>query len=172
VTLFTRGKVRVSEFDVVPGWMGPVGKVFSSQSASGRRKLIEEKRQGGTVNPAVFAELSAQLAKGELKHELISSPRCLLSRGTVSIHDCSGNFTFDHVLLGTGFEKGLHPLQLQVSRDLKAPRSDCGVPLLDSGLQWLPGLFVAGCHAELALGPTAGNLLGARLAAKRILKVA
>ena len=50
------------------------------------------------------------------------------------------------------------------------PLVGSGIPVLQSDLRWLPGwnLFLAGAYAQLQIGPNAGNLFGARLAAGRL----
>jgi hypothetical protein len=39
---------------------------------------------------------------------------------------------------------------------------------VDQSLRWHPGIYVTGALAELEIGPTAMNIIGARLAAERI----
>ena len=50
------------------------------------------------------------------------------------------------------------------------PLVGSGIPELQPDLRWLPGwnLFLAGAYAQLQIGPNAGNLFGARLAAGRL----
>jgi hypothetical protein len=50
--------------------------------------------------------------------------------------------------------------------------ASCGYPIVDAGLRWHPGLFVSGALAELALGPVARNLSGARRAGDRLVMAA
>ncbi|MBL8151238.1 MAG: hypothetical protein JNN15_15045, partial [Blastocatellia bacterium] len=46
-----------------------------------------------------------------------------------------------------------------------------GYPIVDRSLKWHPGIYVSGPLAELELGPTARNIIGARTAAEKLLKV-
>lgn len=170
VTLLTRSPIRISEFDVVPGWMGPVGRSFRSKDPGDRRRLIFLKRRPGSVNQCIYNELQTRLGRGEIAHRQLHSPRCSVTEHCVRIQDQDWTVEADQVLLGTGFETRLHLLQQAIVQELRAPISACGFPLLKENLEWLPGLFVVGCHAELELGPAAGNLIGARLAAERILR--
>lgn len=172
VTLLTRAPIRVCEFDVVRGWMGPMGRSFLAQTPESRRRIIAEKRKPGTVNRYVYATLRDGLARGYLSHRILDSPQCSVSGGAIAVQDQGHSHEFDRIYIGTGFETGLHPLQETIAREHKAPLSSCGTPLLSARLEWLPGLFVVGCHAELGIGPAAGNLLGARLAAEKVLELA
>lgn len=171
VTLLTRSPIKVREFDIGPGWMGPVNRSFLAQTPESRRQLITRNRIPGTVNQRIHAGLRSALAKGHLSHRILESPQSSLSSRTVAIHDQGESLLFDRVLVGTGFQTGLHPLHQTIADELKAPLSRCGTPLLSPQLEWLPGMFVVGCHAELTLGPAAGNLVGTRLAAEKILQL-
>ncbi len=46
----------------------------------------------------------------------------------------------------------------------------CGYPIVDSLLRWHPQIHVSGPLAELEIGPVSRNIVGARLAALRLLK--
>lgn len=167
--LFTRGPLEISEFDVTSGWMGPVPQSFYSLSYRERRCFVDAKRHPGTVNSAVYTELKHALRKGILEHHILISPTAHLMNDGVEVEDGERRFHCHKLCLGTGFTKSLHPLHAHIVESFGAPLSPCGTPLLDRSLQWLPGLYVAGCHADLELGPAAPNILGARLAAERIL---
>jgi len=45
----------------------------------------------------------------------------------------------------------------------------CGYPIVDSLLRWHPQIHVSGPLAELEIGPVSRNIVGARLAALRLL---
>ncbi|MDT3872273.1 pyridine nucleotide-disulfide oxidoreductase, partial [Staphylococcus aureus] len=44
----------------------------------------------------------------------------------------------------------------------------CNYPVISEKLEWIPNLFVAGCFADLELGPFGRNVMGGRKAAERI----
>ncbi len=170
VKLFTRSPIKVARFDVASGWMGHARAPFGRLAPSQRRRVIESHRHPGTINREVFKRLRAALAQGHLEHHLLEKPRCWrVEGGGLQMINSETHHSFDQVLLGTGFSKGLHPLQEQLAHKLGAPLAPCSAPLLDPSLQWLPNLFVVGCHADLQVGPTAPNLLGGRLACERVL---
>ena len=76
----------------------------------------------------------------------------------------------EQLALACGF-KNKRPGGILVDRLIKEEgltTAPCGFPIIDSGLQWGPGLFVTGWLAELELGPLARNIVGARMAADRI----
>ena len=70
------------------------------------------------------------------------------------------------LVLATGF--GTTPpdsaLVDHIACEYGLARDALGYPAVMDTLEWAPGLFVAGRLAELALGPAAGNLAGARMA--------
>ena len=169
VTVLTRSCIRQSEFDVQPGWMGPVNGNFLKLSSDAKRTLVNRKKNRGTVSKAVFERFHRALKKGLITCHELNAPDCELQQNRALLRDEDQTFLVDKIILGTGFKPSLHPLHYQVAQKLGAPLSNCQTPILDKHLQWLPQLFVAGCHAELQLGPVAGNILGAKLAADRIL---
>jgi hypothetical protein len=75
------------------------------------------------------------------------------------------------VILVTGFTHE-HPgrqWRAQTIIDLEPAYSAYGYPIVDRSLCWRPGLYVTSALAELEIGPVARNLVGARLAAERLI---
>ena len=169
VTLLTRSELQVHEFDVASGWMGPMNGRFARLPNQERRALVDSKKRGGTINSSVYRSFRKALEEGRLHHELLNEPDCSPRGEALVVHNGGESMLFDQVLLGTGFGPIVHPLHRQIAEELGAPLSHCGTPVLDHYLQWLPGLFVMGCQAELQLGPAAGNILGGRLGSQRLL---
>ncbi|TVP44696.1 MAG: hypothetical protein EA350_11030 [Gemmatimonadales bacterium] len=56
-----------------------------------------------------------------------------------------------------------------VADRLGLPLAEDGVPQLDRGLWWGDRIFLSGTLADLQLGPVAGNIAGARMAARSLL---
>ncbi|MDL1915961.1 hypothetical protein FBR00_08380 [Anaerolineae bacterium CFX4] len=83
----------------------------------------------------------------------------------------AGTVVTDHVVLATGFERRRPGGQMVDSLiyDHGLPVADDGYPIPSPALRWAPGLYVMGALAELQVGPAANNIIGARLAAQRIL---
>ena len=167
VSLLTRSEFKMQEFDVEPGWMGPVPASFTSLPPSRRRELNQVKRRNGTLNSRTLARLRRAIHKGEIDHHVLQNPE-VTPKGELLDH--WGRLHVDHIYLGTGFggERCQDPLCLQIAQDLGAPVAPWGAPLAGEDLQWLPGLFVLGSLAELVVGPASRNILGARLAAERV----
>jgi 2-polyprenyl-6-methoxyphenol hydroxylase-like FAD-dependent oxidoreductase len=61
----------------------------------------------------------------------------------------------------------LHARRLVIAVGAASNKSG-GAPWLTPELAWAPRIYVSGALAELQLGPAAGNIIGARLAARRI----
>jgi len=76
----------------------------------------------------------------------------------------------DQVILATGFsdEPPAAELVARTAAELNAPRDRGGHPILETSLEWKPGLYAAGRLAELELGPSAGTIVGAHKAFRRI----
>ena len=60
------------------------------------------------------------------------------------------------------------PLIKQLIQNYDAPINECNYPVISEKLEWIPNLFVAGCFADLELGPFGRNVMGGRKAAERI----
>ena len=78
----------------------------------------------------------------------------------------------DRVLLATGFEQtrpGGAWLD-QTIAELGLSCGACGYPIVDNMLRWHPQIHVSGPLAELEIGPVSRNIIGARLAALRLLR--
>ena len=77
----------------------------------------------------------------------------------------------DHVILATGFEKKRPGQWLQnIIEKCELPQASCGYPIVDKNLHWAKNIYVSGALAELEVGPVARNIVGARIAAERIVQ--
>jgi hypothetical protein len=77
------------------------------------------------------------------------------------------------VILATGFvptRPGGSWLERAIA-ELTLPCAPCGYSDVTPDLCWQPGIYVMGALAELVLGPAARNIVGARLAAARLIGV-
>jgi hypothetical protein len=98
----------------------------------------------------------------------------LHSTGPTILHLSRGDWlAADKVILATGFEQRRpgHGWLDGMVEILDLPCAPCGYPIVDSLLQWRPGLHVTGPLAELELGAVSPNIRGARAAAERISQV-
>ncbi|MEM6647786.1 MAG: NAD(P)-binding domain-containing protein, partial [Bacteroidota bacterium] len=178
VTLLQRHAPRIHQFDSDPGWMGPrhLTAFHQTPCTCTRRAMIAEARHAGSIPPQVHRDLkrAVRAQRVDVVQGMVASASvaaddavCLtLTDGTV--------LTADRVLLATGFaterpggawmERMVHRLGLRCAQ--------CGFPIVTADLAWRPGLHVTGALAELEVGPVARNIVGARLAADRLLAAA
>ncbi len=164
VELVSRHPLRTAPFDSDPCWIGPACmERFERQSCFVRRRtLINTARNRGTMPAEIKRALVRARNDGVLD---------LVVQGEI---DWGAWSTRRHVFLATGFTSK-RPGGVLVDRLVtheKLPVAPCGYPRLDSTLRWHPRVFVMGALAELELGPTARNIVGARRAAARIMMAA
>lgn len=172
VYLFMRHEVRAHWFDSDPGWLGPkeMRAYLATSTWSGRREVIQRARHRGSVPPDLKRALEREVLSGRiaLRTEAVRAARSVPDG--VLLEGAHGMWAGSAVVLGTGLSPVVpggaitqHLIEAHGART--AP---CGYPAVGRGLQWLPGVFVAGGLAELELGPVARNIAGARRAAERL----
>ncbi len=179
VALVSRHRPRVHAFDTDPDWLGPRRmRLFRRErDPARRRRLIAEARHSGSVPADAAAELETARRRGSVRF-VLGSIRAARWNGKLELEAADDgrplSLAADLVLLATGFGDGCPaaPALDGLVEAFGPRRAACGFPRLDASLQWYPGLFVSGPLAELELGPTARNIHGARLAARRLLRVA
>lgn len=172
VILMMRHEIRVHNFDAAPGWMGPKElDKFRKKDFARRRVLITRARNRGSMPPDVYADLRTAILAGRIR--LMSGNVCQVTYHpglfTLSLED-GEKLEGGIIVLATGFEMQ-RPGGVWLSQTIDALGlrcAGCGYPIVDTRLQWSPGLFVSGALAELQVGPVAANLIGARMAAERI----
>jgi hypothetical protein len=182
VTLLTRRGLTVRRFDVHPTWLGPrKRRPFEREpDPAVRRREIDRARGGGSIPARMRREIEHCVESGSLRllerREITGVTAA--SRGIVvgvdhgsdsSAHPGSDD-TYDEVWLSTGgrIDVTADPLCAPLVARRATPIVD-GLPELDADLSW-PGtrVHLTGFAAALRLGPTAGNLVGHRRAALRI----
>lgn len=179
--------IRISQFDSDACFIGPrclEGFVSVTQPAE-RGDMITESRYPGSV-PHELAESAHRLiASGALEY-LVGTVTQAKTSGvgylaTISTKPDGGSreITGDAIIAATGFRSVPRPdgLIARIASDLDLPTDASGRPVVDRALRWrrsdhavVPGgeIFVTGRAAELEIGPAAPNLIGAYLAARRI----
>ena len=176
VTLLARHEPRIHQLDSDPGWMGPkyLTAFFQQPCTIQRRSVIDKARHRGSVPPKVQHRLRHAVTGSRLAHHIaeITGTAQLGLGGHVhlSLDAPPDTLTADLVVLATGFEAqrpGGAWLDAAVEA-LGLRCSACGYPIAAPSLRWAEGLYVTGALAELELGPVARNIVGARLAAKRL----
>lgn len=163
VALISRGPRRTANLDVDAGWlMDDHLTPFRAVADPYERRRIAELARQGSMTP-------------DLHHALAhASVRQMCSAGEIS---ASGNddgaivrvadveLHVDMVWVATGTTPDLHVDPVLATRAAHGAPHLSGWPILDERLHWEPGLAVVGALAALTIGPSAGNLGGARAAA-------
>jgi uncharacterized NAD(P)/FAD-binding protein YdhS len=174
VTLLSRHVLREHEYDSHPCWVSwCLNSYFYDRDYDGRRAVIQRARNRGSVPPNVALELQRAVACGLLatrSGEVADAVVAPAGRVVLTLTGEAGALQADRVVLATGFRPD-RPGEAWLTRavtDLGLPCAACGYPIVDQSLRWHRGIYVTGALAELEIGPTAINIIGARLAAKLI----
>jgi hypothetical protein len=173
VTMATRRGLTVRRFDVHPSWLGPrKRRPFEREpDPAVRRREIDRARGGGSIPARIRRELDQCIEAGSLR----LMERCSIEAATATprgvLVDLDGGAQpFDEVWLATGGRVDVTADPLCAPLVARGTTSIVdGLPELDGDLAW-PGtrVHLTGFAAALRLGPTAGNLVGHRRAALRI----
>jgi hypothetical protein len=167
-----RRPVVEREFDTDPGWLGPLEMQGFARIADRAERLqrVIEARGGGTVPPWMMQRLRPAERSGQICRRVGRVDAAAGASGEVRFLVDGRPLVADVVWDATGDRpctSAAPPLD-QLCDELGVARHG-GRPELDRMLR-LPGsvVHVAGRLAQLELGPTAGNLAGARRAAELV----
>jgi len=174
LTMVTRRPIVERMFDVDPGWMGPKFLAgFSVLDSPGERLAAARSARDGGSMPAEDAEWLRELvASGGVElREGVPAVGVERRGNELLVHLADdGELRADHVVTATGsrYTAFDDPLLGAFAARGHLGVLD-GVPLLDPALR-VPGtsIHAVGRAATIELGPAAGNLSGARRAARRI----
>lgn len=176
VLLLARNSLRRHEFDSDPGWIGPkfMNKFYSTKSPIERRKIIAKARNKGSVPENVFRELKNAVDRSLLSFqigEVTKAEKAIDGSLKLSLANDQDFLISDCVILATGFENkrpGGKFLDNAIE-DFSLPCALCGYPIVDPVLRWNKNIYVSGPLAELEVGPTSRNIIGVRLAGRKII---
>ncbi|MEM1350025.1 MAG: FAD/NAD(P)-binding protein [Myxococcota bacterium] len=177
VHLVSRHPMREHLFDSDTGWFGPKNMVrfHRERDLCRRRQMIHTARHTGSMPPEVHLGLRRAIRRGDVVWHEVDVYAAYASERRVHMH-CSGNKSLEisQVLLATGFESRRPGGRLvdELIKSATLPCAPCGYPDIDGALCWHPRVHVMGPLAELELGPTSRNIVGARHAAERLVRVA
>lgn len=162
--------LKKSDYDTNPGWMG--SNFYEDTPYSNRRNMISQARNRGTITIATYRELQKHIAKKNLtlKVAKVRKADFLTPELMLLFLNNGESLVANEIILATGFEKQ-RPGGILVDRLIEQYGLDCaecGYPIPSKTLEWENGIFVTGPFAELELGPTAANIIGARHAAQRL----
>lgn len=196
VYLVLRGALKIKHFDFHLDWVTKYKNVKKSafyvkDTDEERYDMIQEAREGGSINPEYYKKLKMHMKSGKLvllKHSSIENKEWNVnsdmwdisiktkseSKNAADESDLSSvtNLTnIDYVYYATGIAPNIRSLPclqpIIKNYDIQTVK---GFPCLTDNLQWndeMP-LFVVGKYASLRMGPSSANLDGARLGAERI----
>lgn len=180
VLLMARRTLYEKLFDADPGWLGPkyLKSFWAEPDYFQRWQMIQQARNGGSMTPA----LMTQLRRLEREGKISIWNQCQVAQAhwredhwqicceNSTVHECLVHQKIDHIWLATGTQLNVatHPL-LQGVLSAYPTELVNGLPVVDEYLRWRGcELFVMGKFAALRVGPTAGNLSGARMASERM----
>lgn len=173
VTLLHRHALRQSHFDSDPCWVTRLclESFYREADFTRRRTLIRTARQRGSLPPDVAEALQAAAYSGRVRLRLGTVTEAAIEpSGQIRLRLSDEDLTADQVILATGYEQA-RPGGDWLTAAIHAyglPTAPDGYPIVKASLCWADGLYVMGPLAELEIGPTSRNIIGARLAAERI----
>jgi cation diffusion facilitator CzcD-associated flavoprotein CzcO len=174
VHIIARHPIRESQFDSDPGWLGPkyMNGFNREKNYKRRRSIIKTARQRGSMPKDIKRILIQSKAQG-LLHWHVGVVQTMERDGDEMLLKLNDEVSLKvpSIILATGFthDRPGESLVQNLIKDHALPVAPCGFPLVKQDLSWSEGLHVTGALAELELGPTSRNIIGARHAADRIL---
>ncbi|NBC66260.1 MAG: NAD(P)-binding domain-containing protein [Bacteroidetes bacterium] len=176
VTLLSPHSIRQNNYDSNPGWMGPkyLNRFRKISCFQKRRRVIDGAKNSGTITQDIKWELIKYQNENRCSVCVDVIKNCtVLTDDLMLLNLKSGeNIAANHIVLATGYRNqrpGGQLLEKLISRyQLKC--SECGFPITDPSLRWHDRLYISGTLAELEVGPASGNIIGARMAAEKILR--
>lgn len=175
VHLVHRRALVERNFDTDPGWLGPreMSGYLAEQDLEARHRMATEARGGGSIPGWMICDLEGLVRDDRLARVHSEVHSChRIAGGRVRLQTGNGGIDVDEVWLATGhvMDTANDPLLGPLVGGTGA-RLVSGLPVLDRHLA-LPDtkVRVVGRPAALHLGPTAGNLSGARRAAELVVE--
>lgn len=176
VTLLSPHSLRQNNYDSDPGWMGPkyLNRFRKTACFQKRRRIIDRARNSGSITQDVKRKLLQCQNENRCSIRIDTIKNCSVLTDDLMLLNLKSGETIaaNHIVLATGYlnqRPGGQLLDRLISR-YRLNCSECGFPITDSTLQWHDRLFVSGALAELEVGPASGNIIGARMAAEKILR--
>jgi hypothetical protein len=174
VHLLTRRRLTVRRFDTHPSWLGPSKRRPFEREPDPflRRRAIDRARGGGTIPHRMRQRLQTHVDRGAIVlHERTTILAADADSRGVCV-DLRGSGRLETDVLWTATGGAIDVARDDLCRTLQGrfPTTIAGgLPELTTDLRW-PGtnVHLVGGVAGLRLGPTAGNLIGHRRAAQRL----
>lgn len=177
IVMASRSKLKVKPFDVGIEWVGRNSWRhhfdFWNHDGSGRRTCISNAKNGGSITPEYRSILANYENIGILEIRegtFVSNAEWVDGKWKVNFSNGNDADCFDMIWLGTGSIMDVRKeLCLSSVMEEYPTRIFGGLPELDETLKW-PGLelYLMSGYSGLSIGPSAGNLFGGRIAARKI----
>lgn len=168
VTLVSRHALRVRATDIDPIWLGHALPAWFGLPPVRRAAEVRRARLG-SIPPEAAAELAAAGVRQLVAPEGVDGVRRADGSYRLLLRRCA-DIEADHIWLATGhsFDARFDPLTVGLLAEAPLTLVD-GLPLLEDDLSWAgTAVHVTGGLAALQIGPAARNLVGARIAAERM----
>lgn len=171
VTLISRRDIPIHDFDSDPCWVTRLclDDFYATTDLILRRQMIRQARHKGSMPYDVANDLAVAIEKGAIRREIANITHAEMYPFRVICED-GREFHADGAILATGYTPAppIPNWLSDVIHRYHLPLAPCGYPIVDRSLCWTDGLYVTGALAELEIGATARNIIGARLAAERL----
>ncbi|MEO1057951.1 MAG: FAD-dependent oxidoreductase [Actinomycetota bacterium] len=164
VVLISRGPRRIANLDVDAGWLMDDHLVpFRAVADPCERRRMAERARQGSMTP----DLNDALADASVRQMCSAGDIAATDDGDAAVVRVAGvELPVDRVWVATGSTPDLRVEPVLAKRAAFGAPHVNGWPILDDRLRWEPGFAVVGALAALTIGPSAGNLGGARAAAE------
>ncbi len=174
LVMISGAPLEVRQFDGEPCYLGPrcLESFLGVPDPERRRRIIRRVRYPGSMPPAIAASIETLVREERLMvvPEWVVGAREGPRETTLSL--ASGReVSASRTILATGLDPGppAREILTPLIREHRLPTTADGYPVPDATLQWAPGLFLTGPLGETEIGPGAPNIIGAHLAARRII---
>ena len=170
ITLIARKQLKTEQFDFPPIWLGPkaLDEFANETDFECRYQVIQENRGEGSITPDVMDSLEKNENIKVLPETTIIH---ICAKNDLRVETTSGIISnVSQIILATGYRFNLRRYGfLQELITQHGIPLVCGLPILDSNLEFYPinNLFGSGTVAQLQIGPASGNIAGASLAYER-----
>lgn len=169
-----------NEFDINPKFLRKEERSLLQgvESRDQRYDAVQRGVNAGEVMPAILARSVELEHEGRLQRVREAVESAEYANGCVVLHTQQSTYDADAVVLATGWNENVmaHPFLSGLACDYGLPTVVHGIfPDLDEALCWKtplfpPTLHIAGLPAQLVVGPAGRNFVGARFAAKAIMR--
>ncbi len=168
VHLVSQYPLCTQQFDSNPCYIGPKCKdmFLREKDVLKRKDILKEARYPGSITPHLFKELHNALKKHPKRFCLHQSMEEYQKYVRLA-----KELPAKQVIVAQGFDSAppLPNLIQSIAQSTGAQITKDGFPIPNVDLEWENGLFLTGMLSELVVGPAAQNIIGAHLAARRII---